>query len=63
MDSAITFPNDFQYFLIVGLVEGLLAHDARSSQGFENLIVTGPQTAHSFACSFSLEHAFLQFHF
>lgn len=48
MDTAITFPKDFQNFLVVGLVEGLLVSDA-SSLDFSDLVVTGPDTAHSFA--------------
>lgn len=49
MDTAITFPKDFQNFLVVGLLEGLLVSDARSSLDFNDLVVTGPDTAHSFA--------------
>ena len=58
MDTAITFPKDFQNFLVVGLVEGRLLSDARSSQGLNGLVVTGPNTAHSFACTFFLEDSF-----
>lgn len=45
MDAAKTFPKGIQNFQVLGLVEGLLAGDARSSHGFNGLVETRLPTA------------------
>lgn len=57
MDTAVNFHNDFQSFLVVGLVEDHVSL-ARSPQGFCGVVVTGTETAHGFVCTFCFQFQF-----
>lgn len=57
VDTAVNFPKDFQSFLVVGLVEGLVSL-ARNPQGFGGVAVTGTETTHGFVCTFCFQFQF-----